>query len=111
MGPDLTKNLTHLAAKLIRQRVMERRGVEIIGVTRTFDKNEAAFAVTLQGVGRQVHYEVWEVCFTVDGAWSGTGTFYLVASTMWKDPGEVAELDPQTFDFEVALSPVVGDLR
>lgn len=105
------KHLTFLAAKLIRERAMERRFIDLLGVNRTCDKGEMAFAVTLQGVGRAVHFEVWEVCFTCDGAWTGTGTYTCVASTTWKDPGEVAELDPQSFDFDVNLLPVIGELR
>ncbi len=60
--------------------------------------NEKVVAVTIATRGRSTDYEVWEVCFTTDGAWEGVGSFGRVAHTV--DEVDLEGRDPSGPDLQ-----------
>lgn len=91
-------NLNMAATKVITDKVLPGKHGDIVSVARTTWDDEVAVAVTIKYRGRATHYEVWEVCFTVDGAWDGTGVYGCVATTHGNAP-----CDFESFEFDLTI--------
>lgn len=66
-------------------------------------EDEKVVAVTVKHRSRAMVVEVWEVSFTTDGAWEGTGVFGLVATTRGDAP-----LNYQTFEYDLKIKHKVA---
>lgn len=88
-------NLEEKAIDLIKEKVIKDHHADVISAGRTPWDDETVVAVTISYRSRGTQpVEVWEVCFTTDGAWEGHGVYACVAR------GDVDPEDSSLYAYE-----------